>query len=240
VGSTTIAVATPAGFDTPASKQAITATVSAPNINVGVAATGKDLQDPITITLQTAPPTPVDVTVTIADETLAVLSTDSITAGGKTVTFTGVAGLTVGTVYVQGLQKGSTTVTAQAAGYNDGNNSVTVTASGFYISTGNFTTTSTAGNSNVNLRSARLDSATLNYIEDQRIRGGLSVDVPLNSSDTNVGTVTSPVTFPSNSVSINSSFDPLTVGLTDIQLVTPAGFDVPFNRNQTITVTVNP
>jgi hypothetical protein len=247
-GKTVISIGTPPGFDTPSSGHQITATVTAPNITLNVPVSedpsnlkvGEDLQQIVYIGLQTEPPNPVDVTVTSTTSTIALVSQDGTVAGGTSVTFHGVTGRDVGTVYVQGLQRGSMSLHAQAAGYNDANLTVTVVPSGFYISQGDFATTVTAANSTLSIQAARLDPTTLNIGAQQAVRGGLTVNVPVTSSNTTVGTITtSPVVFTGGTVYATTQFDPQTAGTTVISVGTPPGFDTPSNQQQ-ITATVNP
>ena len=183
-GATTISVVQPAGFDIPANVPvSIVATVTAPNINFGNVSVGKDLQIGASITLSNAPPSPVDVTVTIADSSVALISTSRTSVGSNSVTFSGVTSTFVGTIFVQGLVLGSTQITVQAAAYNDDTSSVTVDPSGFWMNASSFTRDVFAANTNIQLRSARLTAGTLNRAQDQEIRGGFAVRVDLTKSD---------------------------------------------------------
>ncbi|MFO1428573.1 MAG: PKD domain-containing protein [Candidatus Competibacteraceae bacterium] len=241
-GTTVISVETPPGFDTPSSGRQITATVTAPDILVSDSnvTVGKDLQDSIDIWLEVVPPNPVDVTVTSTAGAIALVSKDGTVAGGTSVTFQGVTRTNVGTVYVQGLQRGSASLRIQAAGYNDANSTVTVTPSGFYINGNDFATTVAAANATVSIGAASLNPTTLNVAYQGSVRGGLTVNVPVTSSNPTVGTITtSPVTFTGGTTSATTQFDPQTAGTTVISVGTPPGFDTPSNQQQ-ITATVNP
>ncbi len=106
----------------------ITATVKTPNISMDNMAVGEDLQTTRQFALESAPPAPVDITVTSNDGTIALVSKDGTLVGETSVTFSVAKGTTsVDTVYVQGLKQGSTTLRVQADGYNDANPTVTVT-----------------------------------------------------------------------------------------------------------------
>jgi len=214
--------------------------VTAPAITVGAATVGKDLQQSISITLQNTPPSPVDVTVTSNSGLIAIVSKDGTLQGANSVVFTNVSSTNVGTVFVQGLGLGQTTIRAQAAGYAEGAGAVTVNPSGFVInSPGNFTTAATAANTNVQIAAARLDPVTLNRSVNQPLRGGLQALVEVTSSNTSAGTITtSPVTFSGNVTSVNTAFNPQAPGTSNIGVVQPAGFTVPNNLQQ-ITATVN-
>jgi hypothetical protein len=113
-GTSTVSITTPTGFSTPGDFQSAVATVTAPNITVGSATVGRDLQMTVQITLASAPPSPVDVTVTSNDDTIATVTRDGAIAGGASVTFLGVTGTNVGFVYVQGRSVGTTSLTVSA------------------------------------------------------------------------------------------------------------------------------
>ena len=229
-GTTTIAVGLPAGFSAPTNFNQITATVSAPNLTLGSAAiqVGRDLQTQVTVSLQNAPPSPVDVSVTVVTGGIVALSSNATTVGGNTVVFTGVTSTSAGAFFVQGLALGSTTLTGHADGYNDDTASVTVHPSGFIInSPGSISTNTFAANTSVQITSARLNPGTLAFVQSQPLRAGIgTVNVPVTSSDTTVGVITaSPLTFGPNVQAVNTTFDALSSGTTTIAVGTPAGFD---------------
>lgn len=238
-GTTTIAVTQPAGFSTPNNFQSIEATVTAPNINIANVTVGEDLQATVNISLQSAPPVPTDVTITVANAANAIISSSATTVGTNTVTFTGVTGTFVGSLIVQGLAVGDTTLSASANGYSNGSSNVTVTPSGFIInSPGNFSTTTFANNTNIQLRPYRLNPTTLAIQQIQNLRAGVNVDLTVSSSDTNTGVITvAPVNMAENTSAVSTQFDPINAGSTQLTIVTPTGFDTP-NNFQSIDVTV--
>ena len=152
----TISLTTPAGFQTPNNLQSITATVTAPSISVSNATIGRDLQEGVSIGLGATPPSPVTVTVTSNNGTIATITKDGTVAGGTSLTFENVTTTSVGTIFVQGRGLGSTTLTVQAAGYNDATSNVTVNPSGFVLITGNFSTNTFAANSTLRVDAAML------------------------------------------------------------------------------------
>ena len=159
-GISLIQVNPPAGstFSTPANARTITATVTAPTITFVSPrwASDRTCSRAVSIILGATPPSPVTVTVTVASTAVATIvgSATPTVEGSNTVTFTNVIVDLVGTVLVQGrAASGTTSVTAQAAGFADGVMTVTAQPSGFIFNTGNFTTT-TAG-ANATLRSLR-------------------------------------------------------------------------------------
>jgi hypothetical protein len=250
-GTTTLAIPAPppTGFSTPSNLQQITATVTAPNINLnpGSVQIGLDLQVSALISFAVAPPTRRDVTVISNNPAIATITTDPLLEGGSTVTFTNVPatlpGTTVGTIFIQGRSLGTTTLTVQAPGYNNATLSVTINPSGFSyaLATPNITTTTAGANTTLTVQSMRLDPLTLNPTSAQPLRGGhASVSVDVTSSNTTVGRIVgSPVVFSVNQSSKTVQFDPLAVGTTTLAIPPPVGFSTPINLQQ-ITATVNP
>jgi len=210
---------------------------------------GRDLQVAAQVTLENAPPEAVDVIVTVASggESLVTISKNQTAAGSNTLTFTGVTGTTVGTIYVQGRALGSTAVTGVAAGYNDATQTVAVDPAGFWLYAPGFsqafTTTVGAANVTVILAAKRLDPVTLNISADQEVRGGLTVDIPVTSSNTAVGVITSsPVVFQGGTgTQKTTAFDGISVGTTIVSIPAPVpGFSIPSNGFSSITFIVNP
>jgi hypothetical protein len=241
-GTSTITVGTPAGFDTPANFRTITATVTAPAITITANPhVGEDLQDGVNLNLSTAPPSAVDVTVTVGDGTIARVSDTAAALGGTTVVFPAVANTAARTVTIQGMLQGSTTLTISAPGYATNTQTLTVDPSGFIINSPGLISTNTfAVNTSVQITPARLTPGSLNFAQNQAVRAGLAapVSVPVTSSDTNVGTITiSPVNFAAGVTTVNTAFDPLGAGTSTLAVGTPAGFDTPANF-RTITATV--
>src|SRR5207247_2812087 len=111
--------------------------------------------------------------------------------------------------------------------------------SGFIICTpGNFTSTTLSNNTSLTIASVQLNPASLALQQYQAVRGGLSVNVPVTSSDTAVGTITtSPVVFGGGDNFVSTAFHPVGVGTANVTVGTPAGFSTP-STNQQITATV--
>jgi hypothetical protein len=250
-GTTQIQVVPPSGFSTPTNARVITATVTAPGILFGggvtTTAVGQNLQTQLSISLGATPPGPVTVTVTVASTGIATIvnGTTGTLEGSSTVTFTNVSTASVGSIFVQGrAASGTTTVTAQAPGYADAVLTVTTQPSGFIInSPGNFSTTTTSGNTTIQIFSVRLNATTLNSDGTQAVRGGLTVNVPVTATDQTggpgVGTITTnPVVFSGNQIIQNTAFNPAAVGTSLISVGVPTGFFSPSTSRQ-ITATVN-
>jgi hypothetical protein len=246
-GTSTVSIAQPDGFMAPADgRTTLTATVTAPNIifSPTTMAVGKDLQLSATVRLEAAPPEPVDITVTVASGSTALLSTSRTAVGTTSITFTGVTGTSSQTFYVQGMELGNTTITAQAAAYNTRQATVSVTPSGFRLSNSNFSTTTFSGNTTLTLESYRLnaDGSISNYSTyRQEVRAGLSVAVPVSSSQPSVGTITvSPVVFAGGTGNNKTTqFNPLTVGTSTVSIAQPDGFTAPSDGRTSLTATVN-
>jgi uncharacterized repeat protein (TIGR01451 family) len=246
-GVSRIEVMAPPGFDRPSNAQTVTATVTAPAISVGFTnlEVGRDLQQFVTVSLGATPPSAVTVTVTVGSTAVASITTNGSVAGGSSITFNNVTTANVGGFFVQGRASvGTTTVTAQAAGYADEVATVTARPSGFIISSpGNFTTTAAAPNTTIFVAAVRLEPTTLNWITGQQVRGGVTVSVPVTVADQTggpgVGAITTtPLTFTGTESSESTAFNPAVPGTAVISVGVPPGFDTPSNARQ-ITATVN-
>jgi hypothetical protein len=141
-------------FSGPNGYQSITATVTAPTISVSNTTIGQYMQGAINVSLQTAPLTPITVTVTTGNLAAVVISKSGTTAGSttnNTLTFTNVTTASIGQIYVQGQSlgaggSGTSTITVTAPGYTNGTGTVTVNPSDFVINPGqgNISTTPTS------------------------------------------------------------------------------------------------
>lgn len=154
---------------------------------------------------------------------------------------------------VQGLAEGgATTLTVSAPGYAPLTYTVEVDPSGFviYQPSSDFTTNAIAANTAVRISAVRLVRGTNAYANYQEVRGGLTVPVPVTSSNTAVGVITvSPVNMVAVANSsvfnvIDTAFDPLAGGSTMLSLVQPAGYETISNpssfRGVQLVATVSP
>jgi hypothetical protein len=251
-------------FSIPSQYESITAAVTAPNISVGSATIGANMQGTVNVSLGTAPVVPVNVTVTSSTPGTVLVSKSAsaagtIVAGVNSITFTSVTSTNVGTVYVQGQSVGSTTITATAvnttggaaAGYNSGTGTITVDPSGFiiYPSQGNINTTSFSSPTTVTLEPAVLNPGVLTYAGTGPLNPGIGpFDVTLTPNPIGVGTITtSPVVFNPTDPSDTTAFQPVASGTTTLTIGTPtlaaggiappAAFSLP-SQYQSITATV--
>jgi hypothetical protein len=199
------------------------------------------MQEAVNVSLAVTPPSPVDITIAIASGAIARVSDNGTVLGGTTVVLANVANTTIRTVFLQGMLQGTTQVTVSAPGYATNTQTITVDPSGFIInSPGAINTTAGAANSSVQITPARLQPGTFQWQENETVRAGLSVQVPVTSSNTATGVITvSPLTIGANVPSVTTQFDPVAVGTTTVTVGTPAGFDASNNLRQ-IPVTVNP
>lgn len=225
-GNTTISIQTPTGFSTPTQYQSINASVGLPGMTTQTAVTiGKDLQTSDAVTLGTTPTSPVAVTVTSNSAAIAVLSSDPTAVGSGTLTFNNISSSTP-SFYIQGLSLGSTTLTVTAPGYATTTIYVTVNPSGFTWVTPAFSVDPNKDKT-VTIAPAVLDATSLNYLKLLPLRGGASASVGLTSSNTAIGTITTPVAFTGNQSAGTATFHSIVDGQTTLATVAPAGFSTP-------------
>jgi hypothetical protein len=132
-------------------------------------------------------------------------------------------------------------VTMSAPGYASNTQTITVDPSGFIINSPSaISTTAGAANTIVQIATARLQPGTFAFQETEGVRAGVTVQVPVTSSNPAAGVITvSPLAFGANVTTVNTQFDPIAAGTSTITVGTPAGFDASNNFRQ-ITATVNP
>jgi large repetitive protein len=236
VGTTTVNMTQPNGFTAPIHWQSIDAEVWASNVQLGGAFTvGEDLQNQHIVTLSDSPPDPVDLFVSVADPTIALISPERTAVGQASINFSAVSNAGLQLFYVQGLIQGTTTLTASAEGFDDVEVPLTVTDSGFYIyHPSSISTTPLSSPTDIRISAAPLNPGSMST--SQEVRAGLTVEVPVVSSAPGVGHVTtSPVVFVGGTAySKLTRFNPNTVGTTTVSLTQPTGFTVPSNRDESI------
>lgn len=238
-GEMTIGIADPqsAPFSTPSQYQSLTATVTAPSINISNTTTGVSLETPISVSLSATPLTPITVTITSNNTSIATVSKSAATFGQPSVTFTNVTTNSVGTIYVQGQTLGTTTLTATASGYNTGTGTVTVNPSGFVInpSQGNISTTPTSSATTVTLEPAILTPGILTFAGSAELNPGIGpFNVGITSTNTVAGNITtSPVVFHGGDTTDSTTFQPAAAGTANLVLgAQPAGFSTPTQYQQ--------
>jgi trimeric autotransporter adhesin len=225
-----------------------TVTVTIPiigNIILTDASVGKDLEIVYGVALSaSAPAGGVRITLTSSNASaLLIAGNGSSNVGTGSLTISIPAGMSSVTgIYLQGLvDTGTATVTAAVAAgdWAPATGTITLTPSGFVLagpngigvpSFGTYVGVKTA----MTVSPARLD-ASRQFQETQLLRGGVSVTVPVGSSNTTVGTL-SPVslTFTGGvDSSLTTQFTAKAVGNATMTAAAPSGFSTPaFGGNQ--------
>lgn len=235
VGTCSVDIGTPAGFDTPSSATSIGASVYAQAITLNGHAIGDDLMVSTGGLVEPqAPAGNLPVTLTSGDPSRLLLSTTPTALGAAAIVVTVSAGSQVlPTFWVHAIDDtGLVQVTATAAGYGPGVVDFELRPSGFGIWNPNsISVSSGTAPANVQIRPFRLDPATLATQASQRLRGGITASPGITSSDPSVGTITvSPLTFMGNDLALTTGFDPQGTGMCTVDVMQPAGFDTPLNR----------
>ena len=164
------------------------------SITVSNATVGANLQVPITITF--TPALPIDETITISsgNGSLVTLGSGAV-VGNPTIQ----SGLSAGTTsigtFVKALgSSGQVTITVSVPGYSNGTGTVTLANSGFVVAgpngIGAAFSTYQGVSTTLTVSAARLDSSGL-MVETEQLRGGFTVNVPIISTVTTIGTVSS-------------------------------------------------
>ena len=236
-GSTTLTAEVPAGFALPAGgANSLTANVTPTGISASDVTVGQNLQTTTILTLNGAAPSGgITVTLTSSDPAKLLFSRTATGTGTPSITLDIQEGRTTSPeFYVQGLgNSGVVTYSITATGgFGSSTGNVNLRPSGFVLNGpfglgANFLTTTGAANTDLTLFSALL-SESLGIVAEQQVRGGITVNVPVTSSNTAVGTITtSPVVFTGGSSSATTQFRPVGEGDTTITAATPAGFSTP-------------
>ena len=163
-------------------------------ITVSNATVGANLQVPITITF--APALPIDETITISsgNGSLVTLGSGAV-VGNPTIQSLLSAGTTSIGTFVKALgSSGQVTITVSVPGYSNGTGTVTLANSGFVVAgpngIGAAFSTYQGVSTTLTVSAARLDSSGL-MVETEQLRGGFTVNVPIISTVTTIGTVSS-------------------------------------------------
>ncbi len=253
----TISINTPTGYSTaPAADTQITATVTAPAINIGAVNLGNNLETVGSIGLGAATPNngiPETLTLTSSDPTHLLLSTSPTVVGTASISLTlAPNSFSVPTFYLQGLGlpagpgSAAVTLTASLAGYSNGTGTITVVPTGFEINNGNFTTTTFSSPTALSALIGALNANLTNFVafgESVGPQAGGPVTLTFSSSNTSVGTITNngAVTFTvgGSYVAGGASFQPLTAGpAVTISINTPTGYSTAPAADTQITATV--
>jgi hypothetical protein len=253
-GSANVNINTPAGYTAPASDQQVAASVVPASMYLSSTTTGQNLQSPLSLSLGTAaPPGNETITLTSADGTMLLLSTDPTVRGTPTLNVIIYAQKysPTATIYAQALGgSGSVNVTASAPDFGTVTTGVPLVPSGFvteaevYGSPGSFTITPYSPDQGLDILAVPLDPNTqaapyicgyLPYCNpSQPLMPGVGpVNVNLNSSDTGVGSITTdPAVFNTGDSVQTTTFHPISTGSSTISLTPTAGFTTPSNEQQ--------
>lgn len=174
-------------------------------------------------------------TVTVADPTVAVLSTSPTTVGKGA--FTGTYTDFSNTFYVQGLKAGTTTVTFAESGYIGRTITVTVRPAGFVIKQFDFSTALTNRVASFTVLPAVLNDAG-QWMANAQVNPQGGASVALSSSAAGVATLPASVAFAAGATSATVTAQLVNLGNATFTLGTPsASFTAP-TTYQSVTLTV--
>jgi hypothetical protein len=136
--------------------------------------------------------------------------------------------------YVYGLaNSGSPTYTATAPGFGSSNGTVMLMPGGFIVAGpfgiggSSFPTSPLQSPSTITVYAAQLD-ASLNFVTTAQVAGTASINIPVISGTTSVGTISpSPVNISGGASSATTSFTPVAAGDSVISAGVPSGFSTP-------------
>jgi hypothetical protein len=253
----------PPGFSVPAESATVVASVQKPRIAVSDdLVIGKNLQLGGVLALaEPAPASGVDVTLVSDDPSKMLISDSPTKIGSKSVTLKFLPGKTVERYSLQALgDSGTVKYTATAPGFQSRTGIVTLTPSGAVITlssqgppdeahvlrkddaepiTPSFETPlSPPSPIRLVVWTLQLHPITLRGadITTQALRPGLSLTVPLANSNPAVGRMVSSVTIQGGSDHAITEFTPLSVGSTEISVMTPQGFSPSANSTKLIAI----
>jgi hypothetical protein len=195
---------------------------------------GRNLQTFATITLkEPAPEGGLELTVRSSDSQKVLLSKSPDDPGSALITLK-VAGKYRESpeFWVQALaDSGSVLYTASAPGFSAASGTVTLAPSGIVLMgpfrAPKFPTTTGAEPSRLTAYSALLNSS-FQFVDQQLVAGGLTVNFDVRSSNTAVGTIAnSPLTISGGSSSATTEFLPSGAGETILSVAAPPGFSTP-------------
>jgi hypothetical protein len=206
--------------------------------------TGVNLQVGENAYLPSTSPTPITVTVTVADPTVAIISSSQTVVGTGTLTYpnTTSAGYLPG-FYVQGQKAGTTTLTVTAQGYATATTTISVYPSGFtFGGIGPISTTTFSNPYAFNVYPTILNPQTLAFSTTATINPGVGpISVPVTISDPTIGTITtSPLVFNVGDTSKQTSLQPGNAGSATISVGTATGFSTSSNYTSFTATVVAP
>jgi hypothetical protein len=227
-------------------------------LNLQPSSVGANLELLAIGSVDVAPTSTLVITISSSDATkllLSPLSSDALGTNAGVASFTapllagkGINGNGFPAFWIQSLaSSGTAQITMTAPGYTAASATITLTPSGFVLSgpsgTGtNFSTQLGAADTNLTISAAQLDSSGNILLTNQRLRGGLTVSVPLNNGTPATASINgSPISLQGGSSSNalgTLTFHPITAGTTVLSINQPSGFTAPATGGQ-LTATVN-
>lgn len=233
---------------------ALTGTAATPAGHLTLADTtlGFNTEKLITASVDNAPSSELTVTLTSSDASKLLLSTDTsgLTAGSASITapIHALSNAIFPGFFIQALaSSGTAQITVTAPNYTPAVANISFNPTGFTItgpnSTDTFSTSVGAGDSGLTLSISNLDTAGNIVVTNPpaRLRAGISVTVPVNSSTPATGTITGgPATIAAGNTSyMGLAFHPVAAGTSTLTMGTPSlsGFAIPATETQ-ITATV--
>ena len=258
----------PTGFSLPSDKvDSVEVTIVAPKAfvrstgsasHLSEAIVGLDLQRHLYVGLEVAPPSPVDIMVSVSPSSGVLLSTQATVAGSNQILFEDVTTTRSPLYFMQGTALDddvpitvtvSNANTTDAAGYEILASTADVDPSGIYVSTGDYNTTTFSTNRSVTVVSTLLfDIETPGRVGEsslssQAVRGGLDLIVPMQVDAAAVASLptgaTENLTIPAGASQSGISVDPISAGQAIISIVSlPGAFVIPSNRDDNAVVTV--
>ena len=256
-GSSVLTLNQPSGYynsATPSWPVQITATVTAPTINVpSNSIVGNNLVTTISISLQSAPTSTDTFTVTSNDVNHFLLSLSPTTIGTNVLTIPVGSGGSIPTIYLEGLNYTGTTaitttltVTDSLNAYTPNGGTLTLYPSGLGFNNSSFSTTTFSSPTTMTVGLNLLTPGTLTFAGQGTLgpQATASPSFTITSGTTATGTITgNPGTFTVNgsTYSQNTSFQPVAAGTSVLTINEPTGYFASTSSNwpTQITATVN-
>ncbi|HVS66680.1 MAG TPA: PKD domain-containing protein, partial [Thermoanaerobaculia bacterium] len=246
-GETVLTLVPPPGFDTPSVDSELVITVIQPSITFPIRQfdpndslnVGRGLQRPQPIGFSAPPPAALDLTLEVADPSVALVSAAPDQLGAGSLTLSGVDGRLE--VVLQGLELGTTTLTVSAPGYQSATLPFDVLPAAFTFAPGDFTVRTIDPPRAVGLGAVVEDPAKDSvFLRNQSVRAGTSVSVQVTSSDPSVGTISpDPVVVTGGELFPSVLFTPLSAGTSTLELVQPPGFVSPTGTGAAAAITAS-
>ena len=228
----TLSVSVPSGFSMPADDNSLTATVNGTGMTTSNVSVGNGLETQATVTLNGN--ATVSTVVTITSPSSSVLfSATSTGTGAQSLTLTIPPQFShTPPFYVYGkANSGTVTYTVSAPNFNPASGTVTLQPAGFVmqgpLGLGSSSFPASLGTTQGITVIAAMLNASGGYVAQQAVAGPNSVTINLTSSNTAVGTITSPVVIAGGTSNSIATFTPVGPGTSSITMSTPGGFSTP-------------